>query len=186
MSDSDPMKPNRRPTVLAAAALLGLAASLTSVAWAQGAPATAQGRAATVPARTANAPGSPAGATGSRPAEERDSESSAAACPACGVVTAIRESTRRSGPAWKSTISGGGSAGNVGTYQDGRSRVPAPTIGAIGPSGGDSGDSFRRNFGFDVHVVMDDGSRKVVHTESRPALSVGDRVKVAGNQVYLH
>jgi hypothetical protein len=146
-----------------AAGLLCLAASLAAPAWAQGSASSGQGGRA-------------------------DGEADAAAvCASCGTVTAIRESTRRAGPAWKSTISGAdvGATSGGGSYRDGRSRTPAPTIGAIGPTGSDGGETFRRNYGFDVHVLMEDGTRKVVHTESRPALSIGDRVKVAGGQVYL-
>jgi hypothetical protein len=155
-----------------AAALLCLTASLCATAWAQGSASSGQGS-------------TPSG-QGGRADGETDA-GAAAVCANCGTVTAIRESTRRAGPAWKSTISGATVGGTPGTggYQDGRSRMPAPTIGAIGPTGSDSGDAFKRSYGFDVHVLMEDGTRKVVHTGSRPALSIGDRVKVAGGQVYL-
>ena len=155
-----------------ATALLCLAASLGSPAWAQGSTSSGQGSASS--------------GQGGRTEGESDAGGSAV-CATCGTVTAIRESTRRAGPARKSTISGanvGGTPG-AGSYQDGRSRMPTPTIGAIGPTGSGSGDAFKRSYGFDVHVLMEDGTRKVVHTESRPALSIGDRVKVAGGQVYL-
>lgn len=117
------------------------------------------------------------------------------ACVGCGTVTAIREGGRRSGPAWTATVSGGvvggASGADSGAYPGaGGYKAKPPKQGpstGIGPTigGYDSQTGFKRSAGYDVVVRMEDGSTRTVHTENRPGLSVGDRVKVAGGQVYL-
>jgi len=117
-----------------------------------------------------------------------DAAPAPAACSNCGIVTAVRPMALRGEPQWMSTISGGvpsaRPSGAVGT----RSVVPhtSPSTGATGaPTGRESDLAGRQRTVYEVVVQMEDQTTRKLHYEHRPALSVGDRVRVSGGQVYL-
>ena len=184
------MKPDFQPPRLRPGQLLAMLAACAVVAFAG--TAAAQDSRSGTDARGARD-------SGAAKAARDDGEAEAAApsvCIGCGTVASIRETGSRTGPAWTATIGGGvvgGASGGessaaypgAGGYTGPRTRPSGGT--AIGPTIGarDSQTGFKRSAGYDVVVRMDDGSTRTVHTETRPALSVGDRVKVAGGQVYL-
>lgn len=124
-------------------------------------------------------------------ADAGDSAAAPAACSNCGIVTAVRPMALRGEPQWMSTISGGvpsaRPSGAVGT----RSVVPhaSPSTGATGatgaPAGRESDLAGRQRTVYEVVVQMEDQTTRKLHYEHRPALSVGDRVRVSGGQVYL-
>jgi len=107
-------------------------------------------------------------------------------CPTCGVVTAIKPTALRGEPQWMGTISGGvvgrqpSSAVGAGS---GRSLPSADSSTALPGREPDLGP--RQRTVYEVVVLMDDQSTRKLHYEHRPALSVGDRVRVSGGQVYL-
>ena len=112
-----------------------------------------------------------------------ESSASAAVCAGCGMITSIRPTALRGEPQWMSTISGGtpGTAGAAGTgirpFTGHRPGTPLP--------GQDVDLGTRQRTIYEVVVLMEDQSTRKLHYEHRPALSVGDRVRVSGGQVYL-
>ncbi len=99
----------------------------------------------------------------------------APACANCGVVTSIRSVPLRGEPQWLGTISALPGSGR-----------PSIAIGAgRSAPARDAAVATRRRTVYEVVVLMDDQSTKTLHYEHRPALSVGDKVQVAGQQVYL-
>ncbi len=115
-----------------------------------------------------------------------DPAPAASVCPTCGVVTAIKPTALRGEPQWMGTISGGvvgrqpSSAVGAGS---GRSLPSADSSTALPGREPDLGP--RQRTVYEVVVLMDDQSTRKLHYEHRPALSVGDRVRVSGGQVYL-
>jgi len=102
-----------------------------------------------------------------------------ASCAECGVVKSIHQGTKSGQPMWMGTLDSGAPGSSSARP---RGVGVADSSGTIVGSGADK--RFQRN-GYDVVVLMDDGRTRIVHSESRPALSVGDKVKVAGRLVYL-
>jgi len=114
-------------------------------------------------------------------ADAGDSAPAPAACSNCGIVTAVHPMALRGEPQWMSTISGGvpsaRPSGAVGT----RGVVPH----TLPPTGRETDLAGRQRTVYEVVVQMEDQSTRKLHYEHRPALSVGDRVRVSGGQVYL-
>jgi len=118
-----------------------------------------------------------AAATSPLPAQQQPADAPAAtACPTCGVVTSIRSVPLRGEPQWLGTI--GATPG---------SSQPSLAIGAgrNAPPARDADAGARRRTVYEVVVQMDDQTTRKLHYEHRPALSVGDKVRVAGQLVYL-
>lgn len=102
-----------------------------------------------------------------------------ASCAECGVVKSIHQGKSSGQPMWMSTLGSGAS---------GSSSARPRGVGVGDSSGtivGQAVDKRTHRNGYDIVVLMDDGSTRIVHAEARPALSVGDKVKVAGRLVYL-
>ena len=132
--------------------------------------------------RTALAQPADKGAAASQDAAA-GSAAAAAVCAGCGTVTSIRPTALRGEPQWMSTISGGtpGTSGAAGTgirpFTGHRPGTPLP--------GQEADAGARQRTIYEVVVLMEDSSTRKLHYEHRPALSVGDRVRVSGGQVYL-
>lgn len=102
-------------------------------------------------------------------------------CADCGTVIAINAGAHDTRPAWMGTLKDGGVApGGV----PGRPRA-AGVADASGTIVGRDIDRAQRHNAYEVVVLMEDATRRTVRVDTRPALSVGDRVKVSGRQVYL-
>jgi len=134
--------------------------------------------------RTAVAQPADKGAAASQDAAA-GSAAAAAVCAGCGTVTSIRPTALRGEPQWMSTISGG-TPGTSGTGGGGTGIRPFTGHRPGTPLPGQEADAgARQRTIYEVVVLMEDSSTRKLHYEHRPALSVGDRVRVSGGQVYL-
>jgi outer membrane lipoprotein SlyB len=129
---------------------------------------------------------SPAPALAQAQADSADPAPAAAVCPTCGVVTAVKPTALRGEPQWMSTISGA-VVGNQpsSAVGAGAGRSLPSTGGSASLPGREADLGPRHRTVYEVVVLMDDQSTRKLHYEHRPALSVGDRVRVSGGQVYL-
>jgi outer membrane lipoprotein SlyB len=104
----------------------------------------------------------------------------APACPECGTVTGVREIE-------KPRTTGAGTAvgavlGGVIGYAAGgpRNRGVGTAVGAAG--GAVAGNVYENRAGanntYEIGVLFDDGSSRIIHQESHPSLSQGTRVRL--------
>ena len=174
--------------------LAGAALALTGTAQAQGSGDAAGSRAAP-PGAAAARKATPAAGAGpeTQPSDRKGGtltrSGKAAVAPAapadrcadCGTVIAINAGAHDTRPAWMGTLRDGGvTPGGV----PGRPRA-AGVADASGTIVGRDIDRAQRHNAYEVVVLMEDSTRRTVRVDTRPALSVGDRVKVSGRQVYL-
>jgi outer membrane lipoprotein SlyB len=108
------------------------------------------------------------------------------ACPNCGTVVALRE-VKSQGDASGVGMIAGGVAGAVLGNQVGRGtgRRIATIGGAAGGAyaGHQIEKNMRSNSRWEIAVRMDDGSERLVSTATRPAIGVGDKVRVEGTSI---
>jgi outer membrane lipoprotein SlyB len=119
--------------------------------------------------------------------EPKDADASASVCAACGMVTAIRPTALRGEPKWMGTISSGVTGRQPSSATGSGSGYTSPFTGhsATNPLPGQDDLGARQRTIYEVVVLMDDQTTRKLHYEHRPALSVGDKVRVSGGQVYL-
>ncbi len=119
--------------------------------------------------------------------EPNGGDASASVCASCGMVTAIRPTALRGEPQWMGTISGGVTGRQPSSVSSSGSGYTRPFTGhsATTPLPGQDDLGARQRTIYEVVVLMDDQTTRKLHYEHRPALSVGDKVRVSGGQVYL-
>lgn len=108
------------------------------------------------------------------------------ACTACGTVESVGAVQVKGQGTGLGAVAGGVLGGVVGHQVGGGNGKTAMTIlGAVG--GGIAGNEVERRTrsetAFDVHVRMDDGSRRVLRQAQAQAVAVGAHVVVEGNRV---
>lgn len=113
-----------------------------------------------------------------------DRDAAPAACAGCGMVTAVRPAALRGEPQWMGTISGGVPGRPSSGGGSGYTRPFTGHSATSAPPGQDDVATRTRTI-YEVVVLMDDQTTRKLHYEHRPALSVGDKVRVSGGQVYL-
>lgn len=124
---------------------------------------------------------------GTVPVENTPSTSAAApACANCGTVSAIREVEKKGEGTGLGAIGGAVVGGVIGNQFGGGSGKKILTVaGAAG--GAYAGHQVEKNARstkvWNVTVRMDDGTDRTVALGSAPALAVGDRVRVEGQNI---
>jgi hypothetical protein len=118
-------------------------------------------------------------------AGDKGGDASASVCAACGMVTAIRPTALRGEPKWMGTISSGVTSRQPSSGSGSGYASPFTGHSATSPLPGQDDLGARQRTIYEVVVLMDDQTTRKLHYEHRPALSVGDKVRVSGGQVYL-
>jgi outer membrane lipoprotein SlyB len=121
--------------------------------------------------------------SGSTPAPARPV--AAPACPECGTVTGIREieKPRKTG---SGTATGAIIGGVLGYAIGGHGNRTAGTV--VGAAGGAvAGNVYENRAGtnntYEIGVMFDDGSSRVVHQDSHPSLTQGMRVRLVNGML---
>jgi hypothetical protein len=119
--------------------------------------------------------------------------SSSASCWNCGTLISVADSRVKAKPVWmNSTNPSDATETSSQTTEKLGDKAPekAPDKPKAGPlvAGGniakpDSIGGLHRRLGFDVTVLMDDGTSKVLVLSMRPAYNIGAKVKVVGNSL---
>ena len=110
--------------------------------------------------------------------------------PPTGVVEGIDYVPHRAQPSGAGAIAGGVAGGVLGhQIGSGTGNTVATIAGAIG--GALVGNEIERRSrrgdeDFRVGVRMDDGSYRVFVTEAKPAVRIGDRVRIEGDRIYRY
>jgi hypothetical protein len=135
-----------------------------------------------------------AGITGTKKVPSPASAGAAlASCWNCGTLISVTDSRVKAKPVWmNSTNPSDVTEASSQTTEKIGDRAPekAPDKSKAGPTvaGGniakpDSIGGLHRRLGFDVTVLMDDGTSKVLVLSMRPAYNIGAKVKVVGNSL---
>ncbi|GAB4469407.1 MAG: hypothetical protein OHK0044_11410 [Burkholderiaceae bacterium] len=110
----------------------------------------------------------------------------AATCPDCGVVTAIHE-IKQAGEGTGAGAVAGGLLGGVVGHQigGGRGKDAMTVVGAVGGAvaGHQIEKQVRAKTVYRIDVKMEDGSLRSITQATPPALAVGAKVRVNGNQL---
>lgn len=110
----------------------------------------------------------------------------AATCPDCGVVTAIHEVKQAGEGTGAGAVAGGVLGGVVGhQFGGGRGKDAMTVVGAVGGAvaGHQIEKQMRAKTVYRIDVKMEDGSVRSITQSSPPALAVGAKVRVNGNQL---
>lgn len=108
-------------------------------------------------------------------------------CASCGTVTAIHTVALRGDATGLGAVAGGVTGAVVGKQMGrGNGNTVMTLLGAAG--GALAGNEIERNvkkrYSYRVTVRMDDGSFRTVSQSSRPAIAVGERVRVVDGAVF--
>jgi len=127
-----------------------------------------------------------AGTAAAAPATSPPVMQSAPACANCGTVSAIREAEKKGEGTGLGAIGGAVVGGVIGNQFGGGSGKKILTVaGAAGGAyaGHQVEKSARSTKVWNVSIRMDDGSDRTIALGSAPALAVGDKVRLEGNNI---
>lgn len=130
----------------------------------------------------------PQARTGSKAgyAQPRTTSSAPAACSDCGVVESIRTVETKGQGSGIGAIGGavvGGILGNQVGRGSGRTAATVVGAGAGAYAGNEIEKTSKNSVSYQVRVRMSDGSIRTLYERSQPALSVGQKVRVNGNEI---
>lgn len=111
-----------------------------------------------------------------------------AVCADCGTVSSITEVTQKGEGSGAGAVAGAVAGGVAGhQFGKGKGKDAATAAGAIlGAIAGHQVEKQVRAYQtYDVAVAMEDGSSRVINVGELGGLSVGARVRVEGNNIYL-
>ncbi|HSH07176.1 MAG TPA: glycine zipper 2TM domain-containing protein [Burkholderiales bacterium] len=127
-----------------------------------------------------------AGTAAPAPATRPPAKQAAPACANCGTVSAIRETEKKGEGTGLGAIGGAVVGGVIGNQFGGGSGKKILTVaGAAGGAyaGHQVEKSARSTKVWNVTIRMDDGADRSIALGAAPALAVGDRVRVEGNNI---
>ncbi|MFN3565724.1 MAG: glycine zipper 2TM domain-containing protein [Burkholderiaceae bacterium] len=110
----------------------------------------------------------------------------AATCPDCGVIAAIHEVKQAGEGTGAGAVAGGVLGGVVGhQFGGGRGKDAMTVVGAVGGAvaGHQIEKQMRAKTVYRIDVKMEDGSTRSITQSNPPALAVGAKVRVNGNQL---
>ncbi|MCX8115438.1 MAG: glycine zipper 2TM domain-containing protein [Burkholderiaceae bacterium] len=110
----------------------------------------------------------------------------AATCPDCGVIAAIHEVKQAGEGTGAGAVAGGVVGGVVGhQFGGGRGKDAMTVVGAVGGAvaGHQIEKQMRAKTVYRIDVKMEDGSVRSITQSTPPALAVGAKVRVNGNQL---
>ena len=116
----------------------------------------------------------------------RTLSSAPAACSDCGVVESIRTVETKGQGSGLGAIGGavvGGILGNQVGRGSGRTAATVVGAGAGAYAGNEIEKTSKNSVSYQVRVRMSDGSIRTLYERSAPALSVGQKVRVNGNEI---
>lgn len=108
------------------------------------------------------------------------------ACAECGVVESVREIQQKGASTGLGAVGGAVVGGLIGNQVgSGRGNTAATVAGAVG--GTIAGNEIERRVkstkAYEITVRFEDGSSRVINSESAPTWRTGDRVKVVGGVI---